>query len=62
MGTFSNQILSTKQKDPHADTAALEKKIDEMVYKLSSLTPEEISIVYDSSTTRRVEWRGVDKV
>jgi hypothetical protein len=28
-----------------ADTSALEKKIDEMVYKLYNLTPEEVEIV-----------------
>jgi hypothetical protein len=27
---------------PSADTSALEQQIDEMVYKLYSLTPEEI--------------------
>ena len=40
-----NQILAAKQKAPDADTSALEKQIDEMVYKLYDLTPEEIAIV-----------------
>lgn len=43
------QILTSKQKDPNADTSALEKQIDQMVYKLYSLTPEEIEIVENSS-------------
>jgi len=30
---------------PATDTFALEKQIDEMVYKLHGLTPEEIAIV-----------------
>ena len=30
---------------PATDTFALEKQIDEMVYKLYDLTPEEIAIV-----------------
>jgi hypothetical protein len=30
---------------PATDTFALEKRIDEMVYKLYNLTPEEIAIV-----------------
>jgi len=34
-----------KQKDPDADTSALEKQIDQMVYKLYNLTPEEVAIV-----------------
>lgn len=48
-------------KDPNADTSTLEKQIDEMVYAFYGLTPEEIAIVYDSSTTRRVEWRERDE-
>ena len=40
-----DQILAAKQEDPNADTTALEKQIDEMVYKLYELTPEEIAIV-----------------
>jgi restriction endonuclease S subunit len=40
-----DQILSTKKKDPNTDTSALEKQIDEMVYALYGLTPEEIVIV-----------------
>lgn len=43
--TLVDQILATKQKDPDVDTSALKKKIDEMVYKLYGLTPEEIKIV-----------------
>ena len=37
--------LTAKKKDPNADTIALEKQIDEMVYELYELTPEEIEIV-----------------
>jgi len=33
-----------KKKDSKVDTATLEKQIDEMVYKLDGLTPEEIAI------------------
>ncbi len=40
-----DQILSAKKKDPNADTSALEKQIDEMVYELYSLTDEEIKVV-----------------
>ena len=38
-----NNIYCAKQKN--ADTATLEKQIDEMVYKLYDLTPDEIAIV-----------------
>ncbi len=40
-----DQILAAKKKDPNADTSALERQIDKMVYALYDLTPEEIAIV-----------------
>lgn len=40
-----NEILSAKAANPKADTSALEKQIDEMVYKLYDLTEEEIKII-----------------
>jgi len=43
--TLVDQILAAKQKDPDADTSALEKQIDQMVYTLYDLTSEEIAIV-----------------
>jgi adenine-specific DNA-methyltransferase len=43
--TLVDQILSAKQKDPDADISAIERQIDEMVYDLYSLTPDEIEIV-----------------
>ncbi len=43
--TLADQILSAKAENPKADTSALEKQIDEMVYKLYELTEEEIKII-----------------
>jgi hypothetical protein len=43
--TLVDQILTAKQKDPNADTSALERQIDEIVYALYGLTLEEIKIV-----------------
>ena len=40
-----DQIISLKNSDPTADTSALEKEIDQLVYKLYGLTEEEIKIV-----------------
>jgi adenine-specific DNA-methyltransferase len=37
--------LAAKKKNPQANTGELENKIDQMVYKLYDLTPEEIEIV-----------------
>jgi hypothetical protein len=39
------QILSAKKSNPKADTTALETKIDQLVYQLYNLTPEEIKII-----------------
>ncbi len=43
-----DQILSFKKDNPEADTAALEKEIDFMVYALYGLSEEEIKIVEES--------------
>ena len=40
-----DRILAVKQRDAEADTSALEREIDELVYALYGLTPEEIQIV-----------------
>ena len=43
-----DKILAIKAKNPDADTSALEGQIDQLVYKLYGLTPEEIKIVENS--------------
>jgi len=40
-----NKILSAKSKDPDADVSDLEHQIDQMVYELYGLIPEEIAVV-----------------
>ena len=44
-----DNILALKAADAKADTSALETEIDTMVYKLYNLTPEEITIVEEST-------------
>ena len=39
------QILAQKKENPEADVSALEAEIDQLVYKLYDLTPEEIEII-----------------
>ena len=48
MNVLVDQILTLKQAKPSADTQTLEKEIDAMVYKLYSLSEEEIKIVEQS--------------
>ena len=44
-------ILSQKKENPSADTSALEKQIDKLVYKLYELTEAEIKIIEKTSST-----------
>lgn len=39
------RILAAKKENPEADVSALETEIDQLVYQLYNLTPEEIAIV-----------------
>lgn len=43
--TYVEKILDAKKNDPNADTSALERGIDRLVYKLYDLKEEEIRIV-----------------
>lgn len=43
-----DQILTLKKENPKADTSDLETEIDELVYQLYALTPEEIEVVKGS--------------
>ena len=43
-----DKILTTKRTNPVADTSDLEREIDQQVYALYNLTPEEISIIENS--------------
>lgn len=43
------RILTEKQHNPEADTSALERKIDELVYVIYGLTNDEIKIVEEST-------------
>ena len=43
-----DRMLAAKQRDAGADTSALEREIDELVYALYGLTPEEIKIVEEA--------------
>jgi len=49
--TLVDRILAAKRQDPGSDTTALEREIDQLVYKLYGLTPEEIKVVEE------VKWK-----
>jgi len=44
-----DRILAAKERNAEADVSALERKIDELVYALYGLTPEEIQKVESDS-------------
>jgi adenine-specific DNA-methyltransferase len=46
--TIVDQILTLKKENSKADTSDLENEIDELVYQLYALTPEEIEVVKGS--------------
>jgi adenine-specific DNA-methyltransferase len=39
------RILAARQRDADADVSALQREIDQLVYALYGLTPEEVPIV-----------------
>jgi hypothetical protein len=41
---LADKILAAKSVDPKADTSALERQIDNLVYRLYNLTYEEVKI------------------
>ncbi len=43
------RILAAKRANPAADTTALEREIDQRVYRLYGLTPDEIKRVEETS-------------
>lgn len=45
IGDVVNQIIYQKQSSPLADTSKLENEINQLVYQLYNLTPEEIAII-----------------
>ena len=51
---LATQILTAKHENPDADTSTLEVEIDQLVYKLYDLTPEEIAIVENSGNLQKL--------
>jgi adenine-specific DNA-methyltransferase len=54
-----DRILAAKERNPNADTAALEREIDNFVYALYGLTPEEIQIVESVSNGKPTAVKAV---
>ena len=50
--TRVDKIVDAKVRDPKADTTAWEREIDQLVYQLYGLTPEEIAVVEASTRAK----------
>jgi adenine-specific DNA-methyltransferase len=59
--TLVDRILAAKQRDAEGDTSALERAIDELVYALYGLTPEEIKLVASASVQTPARRGGAAK-
>ncbi len=59
---LADQILSAKQSNPHADTTALENRIDELVFKLYDLTYDEVKVIAPDFWLSEAEYEQVQVV
>jgi hypothetical protein len=55
---FVDKILAAKAADPQADTTALERQIDNLVYRLYNLTWEEVRIIEPGFPLGKAEYEG----
>jgi adenine-specific DNA-methyltransferase len=57
LAALVDRILAAKRANAAADTSALEREIDQQVYALYGLTPDEVRLVQESSSSpgRRLE-------
>ena len=56
------KILIAKKSDPKADTTALEKEIDQLVYQLYGLTEEEIKTVSVQGVIKKMSYMKLDEI
>ncbi len=49
MERLVHRILAAKARDASADVSALERELDELVYALYALTPEEKALVQSAA-------------
>jgi hypothetical protein len=54
-----DKILAAKAADPQADTSALERQIDNLVYRLYNLTWEEVRVIEPGFPLGKAEYEGI---
>jgi hypothetical protein len=55
-----DKILAAKAADPQADTTGLERQVDSLVYRLYSLTYEEVKVIEPEFPLSRAEYEGIE--
>jgi tRNA1(Val) A37 N6-methylase TrmN6 len=58
---FVASILAAKAADPQADTSALERQIDNLVYRLYNLTYDEVRVIEPDFALSKAEYEGMDR-
>jgi adenine-specific DNA-methyltransferase len=56
-----DKIIAAKTANPQADTSALERQIDNLVYRLYNLTWEEVKVIEPDFPLSRAEYEGIEK-
>jgi hypothetical protein len=51
--------MALKADDPQADTAALERQIDNLVYRLYNLTWDEVKVIEPDFPVGRAEYENI---
>jgi hypothetical protein len=54
------KILAAKAVDPQADTTGLEREVDNLIYRLYSLTYEEVKVIEPEFPLSRAESEGIE--
>jgi adenine-specific DNA-methyltransferase len=55
-----DQILAAKSANPQADTSALERQIDNLVYRLYNLTWDEVKVIEPEFPLGKAEYEGIE--
>jgi hypothetical protein len=55
---YIDKILATKATDSKVDTSVLERQIDNLVYRLYSLTYDEVKAIEPEFSLSRAEYEG----
>jgi hypothetical protein len=54
------KILAAKAANPQVDTSALERQIDNLVYRLYNLTWEEVKVIEPEFPLSRAGYEGIE--